>query len=223
MQFTTSAKNRYIMYNLLMDVTDKIIKIEQWLGSGSINIFGCPFAGKDTQARKIAQMLGGELIAGGDILRSHHEPAKIEKILDSGGLIPSDEYFNMVLPYLSQPKFDGKPLILSSVGRMQGEETTILKATESSNHPIKAVIFLALQEPEVWKRFNTAQTTLHDRGGRDDDNQEVIKTRLVNFAQQTMPVIEFYRQKNLLVEIDGSKTRDEVTADIIEGICNIID
>lgn len=202
-------------------MNEKIQKISKWLDSGSINIFGCPFAGKDTQARKLATLLGGDLIAGGDILRSHEDQAMIEQIMDSGGLIPSEFYFNLVLPYLSQPKFKNKPLVLSSVGRLQGEETTILKATQDSDHPTKAVILLQLNEQEVWKRFDIAKTTLHDRGGRDDDDREVIKTRLANFKQKTMPVIEFYRKKNLLIEVDGSKTRDEVTNEIISKLATV--
>lgn len=199
-------------------MNEKVHKISKWLDSGSINIFGCPFAGKDTQARKLATLLNGDLIAGGDILRSHEDQAMIEQIMDSGGLIPSEFYFNLVLPYLSQPKFKNKPLVLSSVGRLQGEEPTILKATKDSGHITKAAIVLKLSEAEVWKRFETAKNTLHDRGGRDDDDRNVIATRLTNFKKKTRPVIEFYRRKGLLIEVDGSKSRDDVTTEIIDKL-----
>lgn len=191
--------------------------ISAWLGTGSINIFGRPFAGKDTQGHLLADAFGGVLVAGGDILRSHHDPEKIKRILAEGGLIPSDFYFNLVLPYLSQPAFKDKPLILSSVGRSQGEELTIMKATSSSGHPMKAVVLLALSEAEVWRRFEAVKV-VGDRDGRTDDHREVLKNRLKKFQDKTMPVIEYYRGMGLLVEVDGTLSREEVTTEILASL-----
>ena len=96
---------------------DDVRTISKWLGAGSIDIFGCPFSGKDTQGEVLATLFGGALVSGGDILRSHKEPEKISHVLSGGGLVPSDFYLDLVLPYLSQRKYNGKPLILSAVGR----------------------------------------------------------------------------------------------------------
>lgn len=195
----------------------EITEISAWLGTGSINIFGRPFAGKDTQGHLLAEAFGGVLVAGGDILRSHHDPEKIKQILAAGGLIPSDFYFNLVLPYLSQPAFKDRPLILSSVGRSQGEETTIMKATSTSGHPMKAVVVLELSETEVWRRFEAVKV-VHDRNGRTDDHREVLKNRLKKFQDRTVPVIEFYRDLGLLVEVDGTRSREEVTNEILDSL-----
>ncbi len=195
--------------------------IEKWLGDGSINIFGRPFSGKDTQARFLTDIFGGELIGGGDILRSRDEPEKIEKTLAAGGIVPSDFYLDMVLPYLSRPEFKGRPLILSAVGRAQGEELSIMKATERSGHPLKAVVLLQISEEEVWKRFEAAKDE-QDRGDRSDDKREALKTRLQKFQDRTIPVIEFYRDKGLLVEVDGTGTREEVTNAILDGLAKLI-
>ncbi len=192
-------------------------KISSWLGAGSLNVFGRPFAGKDTQGRKLAELFGGELIGGGDILRSHREPDKIKAILAAGGLIPHEFYLEMLLPYLSQAKFADKPLILSSVGRSEGEEATIVHATAASGHPLRAVVLLELSEAEVWRRFEAAKA-LHDRDGRADDDRAVLKNRLAKFRDKTLPVIEYYRRHGLLVEVDGSKSRDGVTAEILEAL-----
>jgi adenylate kinase len=199
---------------------DKIKTISEWLGTGSINIFGRPFSGKDTQGRVLAEALGGALIAGGDILRSHDDPAKIEQLMAEGGIIPSDFYLNMVLPYLSRPEFADKPLVLSAVGRAQGEETTIMQATAGSGHPTKAVILLQISEEAVWKRFE-ASLLEGDRGNRADDHREVLKTRLQKFQDRTVPVIEFYRTKGLLIEIDGERSREQVTEDILESLAGL--
>lgn len=198
-------------------MNSEMTKISAWLGTGSINIFGRPFAGKDTQGRLLAEAFGGVLVAGGDILRSHHDPEKIKQILAAGGLIPSDFYFNLVLPYLSQPAFKDRPLILSSVGRSQGEEPTIMKATSTSGHPMKAVVVLELSEAEVWQRFEAVKV-VHDRNGRTDDHREVLKNRLKKFQDRTMPVIEFYRDRGLLVEVDGTRSREEVTNEILDSL-----
>lgn len=191
--------------------------IAEWLGFGSVNIFGRPFAGKDTQGKILADMLGGRLVGGGDILRSHKDPKKIEEVMSSGGIIPSDFYFEMVLPYLSQPELQNMPLILSAVGRSKGEETTIMKATSDSGHPIKAVVLLQMPEIEVLKRFD-ASSKENDRGDRTDDKKEVLMNRLAKFQERTVPVIEFYRKNGLLVEVDGTLPREQVTEQILEKL-----
>jgi adenylate kinase len=196
---------------------EKINIVSKWLGSGSINIFGKPFAGKDTQGIILANLFGGVLEAGGDILRSYHDQDKIQKIMATGDLIPSDLYLDIIVPYLSKPELVGRPLFLSAVGRSHGEGPIILQATESSGHPMNAVILLHLTEEEVWNRFEQSQNQ-HDRGNRADDNKEVLKNRLKKFQQRTMPVIEFYREKGLLIEIDGTLSEDKVTAKIIEEL-----
>jgi adenylate kinase len=201
-------------------MTKQIQKITTWLQAGSINLFGLPFAGKDTQGRTLANLLGGALLGGGDILRSHHDPEKIKDVMSAGGLIPSDFYFSLVLPFLSQPKFKDKPLILDAVGRSQGEEPTILKATASSGHPLKAVVLLKLTEEEVWLRFDQAMLG-NDRGQRTDDHREVLKNRLQKFRLKTLPVIEFYRKQGLLIEVDGSKSRAEVTNEILDKLAEL--
>ena len=196
------------------DMEEHVQTIREWLGSGSINLFGRPFCGKDTQGERLAEALQAPLIGGGDILRSHHDPAQIEKVMAEGGLIPSDFYFELVLPYLSQEQFRGKPLVLDAVGRSSGEEPTIVRAAEQSGHPIKAVIALHITEVEVWKRFDSAMKN-DDRGPRPDDDRDVLKNRLAKYQEKTLPVIEFYREKGLLIEVDGTGHRDDVTEALI--------
>jgi adenylate kinase len=200
-------------------MTDQIKVILRWLGSGSVNLFGCPFSGKDTQGRIIADIFNGVLIAGGDILRSHRDPKEIEQILARGGIIPSKFYLNLLLPYLSRPEFEGRPLILSAVGRSHGEEPTIMEAANSSGHPIKAVVLLHLSEEEVWRRFEKA-VSQRDRGNRTDDRREILKTRLKKYQEKTLPVIEFYRDKGLLIEVDGAPSRKEVTSEILQSLAS---
>jgi adenylate kinase len=201
-------------------MNEKINTIQNWLGTGSINIFGRPFAGKDTQGEILAEYFGGELMAGGEMLRSYHDQARIKELMSTGDLFPTDFYLSIVLPYLSRDEIKNKPLILSSIGRMKGEESTIIQATNESGHPMKAVVVLVLSEEEVMNRFE-ATRSLGDRGIREDDNHDALENRLVKYREQTMPVIEVYREKGLLIEVDGTLPRDQVTEEIIDSLFNL--
>ncbi len=196
---------------------DELKIISDWLGSGSINVFGRPFSGKDTQGKKLAALLGGIIVGGGEILRSRHEPLDIERDLSAGKFAPSDYYISTVLPYLSRQELAGKPLLLSSVGRAHGEEQPTIDAATAAGHPIKAVVYLEFPEDEVWQRFHAAAAR-GDRGSRNDDTEEALRTRLERFNRQTVPVIEFYKAKGLLITVDGTPAPDSVTAEIIKRL-----
>jgi len=196
---------------------DKINTIRSWLGTGSINIFGLPFAGKDTQGELLADMIGGVVLSSGDMLRHNKNNQRLQRLLAAGEIIPSDLFEEIVIPYFSNPDFMGKPLILSEVGRMKGEHLAVIKATNKSNHPQKAVILLKLPDDEVYKRFEAAKQ-LQDRGSRGDDRREVLQARLDNYKEKVTPVIEYYREQELLIEIDGTLSREDVTESILQSL-----
>ncbi len=199
-------------------MNDKIQSVGSWLGKGSLNLFGRPFSGKDTQADILAALLNGKVIGGGEILRSQTDvPKDISQTYDSGDLAPSNFYLKEVTPYLSRPEYNSCPLILSSLGRMHGEEASILKAADDSHHPIKGVIYLKIDEDLVWERFRSAKQ-IKDRGQRADDTDEALKLRLEKFRTETLPVIEYYRNLGILHEIDGSLSVQAVTQEIIETL-----
>ena len=197
--------------------TSKIDQIKQWLGSGAINIFGRPFSGKDTQGETLAELLGGTMISSGDVLRHDHGNSEVQRIMAEGGIIPSDLFEEIVVPYLSRDEFANKPLILSEVGRVDGEQHMILRATDASNHHQKAVVLLKLSDEEVFRRFDAAQKD-HDRGDRDDDRREVLQNRLDKYESMVKPVIEFYREAGQLIEVDGALPKETVTAEIVEKL-----
>lgn len=191
--------------------------ISSWLETGSLNLFGLPFAGKDTQGKLLANAFDGVLISGGDILRHDHGNQRIQEIMAAGGIIPSELFEEIVIPYLSRPELSGHPLILSEVGRVHGEAEVTLNATQQTGHETKAVIFLNMDETEVWSRFEASQQT-HDRGERADDNRAVLQNRLDRFREKVLPVIDFYREKGLLIEVDGSRKPHEVSGQILREL-----
>lgn len=208
-----------VRYNYKMEQQTQLEIISRWLGTGSINIFGRPFAGKDSQGRKLADLFDGILLGGGDILRSSTIPEHVRKLMHDGQLIPSSDYIDIVLPYLSQESLKNHPLILSSVGRWHGEETGVIRALEEANHPLKAVVYLSLNEDDVHARWHEIETH-QDREARHDDLVGILDTRLSEFEQKTIPVIDYYRSVGLLIEVDGSDTRENVKAAIIDGLAS---
>ena len=196
---------------------EKITAIKQWLGTGSINIFGLPMSGKDTQGIKLAEALDAKFLSSGIIIRAMEKQSK-DKFSEKGDLIPTNVFYEWVLPYFERPDLFKYPLILSSVGRWFGEEDQVMSIAAGAGHEIKAVIILNISEVDVEKRFNEAKI-LDDRGGRADDKDlEIFHNRLKEFREKTLPVIQHYRSLGLLVEVNGDQTRDAVFNEIVEKL-----
>lgn len=208
-----------ILYTTGMENT--ITHIKSWLGSGSINIFGRPFVGKNTQADRLVELFDGVLVASGDIFRAQKDNTELQQIMASGQNIPSEMFFDIMLPFFEKADFADQPLILSEVGRKNGEQELVLKATAEAGHPTKAVILLDMPEDVVWQRYEAAQAQ-GDRGHRpDDSNRDIIATRIERFRIDVLPVIDFYKQNNLLLVVDGTLPREEVTQNIIEALHSV--
>jgi adenylate kinase len=196
---------------------DKINSIKQWLGTGSINIFGLPMSGKDTQGIKIAEALGAKFLSSGMIIRAMEAETK-QNLTGSGNLIPTNTFYDWVLPYFERRDLFNYPLILSSIGRWQGEEIQVMSVASGSGHEIKAVIVLNISEADVENRFKAAQT-LQDRGERQDDKDlQVFHNRLQEFRTKTIPVIQHYSSLGLLIEVKGDQSREAVFNDIINKL-----
>lgn len=191
--------------------------IRAWLGTGAINIFGLPFSGKDTHGHRLAELFNASIMGGGDILRNSVIPPHVRELIDAGKLAPIEDFINIVTPYLSSEEFAGRPLILSSVGRWHGEEPGVVGATEAAGHPIKAAVYLSLSEAVSHERFLKSLSE-GDREGRVDDTEEILATRFAEFRTKTLPVIDYYRERGLLIEVDGMPPKDEVTEAILRGL-----
>jgi adenylate kinase len=195
--------------------------IASWLQTGSINIFGLPFAGKDTQAQRLAEIFDAPIIGGGDILRSQPTtPQHVLEIIGTGRLAPIKEFLLIMTSYIRRPEFAGRPLILSSVGRRHGEEEGIMQVLESTNHPLKTAVLIGIDEYTVRKRWQTSEN-LTARGLRDDDAAEALDIRFQEFQDKTTPVIDYYRSLGLLLEIDGKLPPNRVTAEILAGLVGL--
>ncbi|MEI6054328.1 MAG: nucleoside monophosphate kinase [Candidatus Saccharibacteria bacterium] len=203
-----------------MHSDERIKQITNWLGNGSINIFGRPFSGKDCQSKILADLLSGNMLGAGEIFRGDDMPERIKECMKNGQLVDSDDFTNLILNRLDQPKFVGKPLILNSIGRWHGEEESVLAAAQNSGHSTKAVIYLKMSDNDIYKRLQKLNE-IGDRTGRIDDSKDIMKTRIDEFQQKTEPVIDYYKKNGLLTEIDGKNPIEQVTNDILDVLHKI--
>jgi len=196
---------------------EKLSNIKSWLGTGSINIFGLPMSGKDTQGVKLAEALGAKFLSSGIIIRAMEEETSHHYTAD-GSLLPTNLFYEWVLPYFERRDLFEYPLILSSIGRWYGEEDQVMSVAAGAGHEIKAVIILNVSENDVIKRYHEAKV-LDDRGDRRDDKDlTIFHNRLAEFRIKTMPVIQHYKSLGLLIEVNGDQPREAVFNEIVDKL-----
>ena len=183
-------------------------------------IMGPPGAGKGTQAGLIAEHYIIPAISTGDIFRAMKTAEtpladQLRAIMDSGGYV-SDELTNaIVATRLTEPDcengflLDGYPRTVAQVGALDSE-------LASTGRQLDAVISLLADVDEVVARLlKRAQIE-----GRSDDNEDTIRVRLQVYAEQTAPLLEIYRARGILVEVDGLGPIDEVSERVFEALDN---
>ncbi|MBF1037101.1 MAG: nucleoside monophosphate kinase [Candidatus Nanosynbacter sp.] len=203
------------------NLIDKLAKIKTWLGTGSLNVFGLPMSGKDTVGERLAKDLGAKFLSSGIIIRAF-EAEQNQNMTGSGQLIPTNTFYDIILPYFSREEMKDDSLILSSVGRWSGEEDKIMEAAKNGGHEIKAVVLLDLTEADVKNRFEAVKR-LNDRGERADDaNLEIFETRIREFNEKTVPVLNHYDELKLLIRVPADGSRNEVYSSVVDKLVEFI-
>ena len=181
-------------------------------------------ADKDTVGIRLAETIGARFLSSGLILRAaEKQDQDLLKEMSAGMLADTNKFRAIVLPYLARPDLKDFPLVLSSVGRWEGEEYDVITAANDAGHPIKGAILLNVSEAEVKKRWEDARI-IQDRGQREDDRErKVLDTRIEEFISKTMPVIETYRKRGLLIPVTAHGTKDEVFANTMNAILQHIE
>ena len=202
---------------------EKIAKIKDWLGTGSIDIFGLPMSGKDTVGIKLAEMLGARFLSSGMIIRAMEKETD-KHYTDGGSLAPTDIFYEWVLPYFGREDLANTALILSSVGRWEGEEDKVMEAARDAGHPIKAAVLLNVSEADIEERWNTVRETglresqMPVSKRVDDQEHDVFKKRIDEFNKKTMPVLRHYQDLGMLVPVRADMTREEVLDATIDAL-----
>jgi adenylate kinase len=181
-------------------------------------IMGPPGAGKGTQALRIAEHYGIPAISTGDIFRAmkHSDTPlarQVRTIMESGGYV-SDEITNdIVKDRLAQGDcvtgflLDGYPRTLQQV-------QTLDDYLAETDRPLHAVISLLADVEEVVARLLKRA----EIDGRPDDNEETIRVRLQVYAEQTEPLLDLYRSRGMLIEVDGLGPIDEVSERVFAAL-----
>jgi adenylate kinase len=181
-------------------------------------IMGPPGAGKGTQAKYIAEHFGIPAISTGDIFRANVSagtPLGVEakRYMDAGEYVPDKVTNLMVRNRIDEPDadpgflLDGYPRTLAQVEELDG----MIKFT---GHALDAVVVLTVDQDEIVQRLlQRAEVE-----GRADDTEEVIRRRQQVYAEQTEPLIEVYRKRGILIELDGMGEVSDVTQRIFDAL-----
>ena len=181
-------------------------------------LMGPPGAGKGTQATFVAQHFGIPAISTGDIFRANvgeGTPLGLEaqKYMDAGEYVPDEVTNKMVRNRIDEP--DAQPgFLLDGYPRTTAQVEELDGMIAHTGHELDAAVVLTV-EPEILVQ-RLLQRALTD--GRADDTEDVIRRRQEVYAEQTEPLIELYRSRGVLIEVDGMGEVDEVTARIFAAL-----
>ncbi len=204
----------------------------------NIVLLGPPGSGKGTQAEKLSQQLKLQHIASGDLFRENlnneTELGQLAKsYMNQGVLVPDDVTGAMVKERLSRPDtrqgfiLDGFPRTLPQaealtkmIADMQRQLTGVLHITVSDEEIVNRLsgrmICRECQAP-FHKTFNPFKTCPHNKCSgehlyqRDDDNPKTVRTRLETYHHETAPLVDYYKEAGLLIEVEGEGEVSKIT------------
>jgi len=208
-------------------------------------LLGPPGAGKGTQAAIISEKCDIPHISSGNIFRENLQNdtvlgQKAKSYMEKGELVPDDITIGMVEDRLEKEDCKNGAL-LDGFPRTPNQARALDSFLESNGAAIKCVPFINVDEKELIERLSgrwTCKAEGHvfhtkykppkepgkcdidgsDLYQRKDDKRETVEQRIKVYFKQTSPLIAYYREKGLLVEIDGSKTIEEVSDALINVV-----
>ena len=182
----------------------------------NIIIFGPPGAGKGTQAEKMKNHFEIPHLSTGNIFRENIKNEtplgkKVKSILDSGNLVPDETVVDLVKDELSKSKYDDG-VILDGFPRTVAQAEALDAFFEENGKKIDTFLTLSVPEEELVNRI------LSRGEGRSDDTPEKVKNRLSVYHKETAPVLNYYKEKGAVKEIDGVGSIEEIFNRIKESL-----
>ncbi len=180
-------------------------------------IFGPPGAGKGTQAgimeakHGLKQLSTGEMLRG-EIASESDLGLKVKDILARGELVSDDIMIDMISRRIEQPDCE-KGFILDGFPRTVAQADALDTMLSDKGKKIDHVLLLVVDEDALIERIRM-RIAQSGENAREDDNEETLKKRLGVYNDQTKPILPYYRDKNLIREIDGMQAIEEISAQI---------
>jgi adenylate kinase len=213
-------------------------------GLGRAVIFlGPPGAGKGTQARQIAESYGVPHLSTGDMFREHVSRGtplglRAKPLMERGELVPDDLVLSMVEERISRADC-GDGFILDGFPRTLPQAEKLDEILRRRFKAAPLVVHFVVDQNQLMRRLTGRRTcaiggeiyNIYDHppkvqgrcdrdGGelvqRPDDREEVIAERLAAYDRQTRPLVDFYRGRGVLQDIDGMATPAAVTKNVLE-------
>jgi adenylate kinase len=181
-------------------------------------LMGAPGAGKGTQAKKLQEILGIPQVATGDLFRENLKNNSdlgqlARRYMDKGELVPDEVTVAMVRERLSRTDCE-KGAVLDGFPRTTAQADALGALLGEFDAQINIVPVIHVeQEILIARLLKRAEIE-----GRADDNEETIRTRMDVYHNQTAPLLDYYRQRDLLVEINGEQDIEQVHMDLLNVI-----
>ena len=210
-----------------------------------IILLGPPGAGKGTQAQAISEHLRLPHISSGDIFRENlKKETELGKLaagfMNKGELVPDDVTIAMIRERLSRPDCQNGAL-LDGFPRTPAQAEALSKMLEDLGGQVNCVPYISVPEQVLIERL-TGRWTCRQAGHifhekynppqqpgrcdidgselyqREDDKAETVSRRIRVYLEQTKPLIDYYQQRGLLVEVDGILPIEQVTANLLAAL-----
>lgn len=184
----------------------------------NIALFGPPGAGKGTQSSFLIEKYDLFYISTGDLLRKElAEETKLgleAKSIIAAGKLVSDEIIVQILEKTIKENAQANGFLFDGFPRTNIQAYILEGLMIKLNTSLNCLISIEVPEDESVSRLLNRGLT----SGRLDDNEDIIRNRLKEYEEKTLPVLNFYKEKGNYISIDGNKSIDEVTAQIEEII-----
>jgi adenylate kinase len=208
-------------------------------------LLGPPGAGKGTQAQIVAQELKLAHVSSGDLFRENLKAQTelgqlAKKYMDQGELVPDDVTIAMVKDRLEREDA-AQGALLDGFPRTPPQAEALKNMLAEMNARVDIVPYISVPAEVLVERLGgrwtcraaghvyhekynpPEQSGVCDIDGselyqRDDDKAETVQNRIRVYMEQTSPLIEYYRQAGLLVEIDGTQAIEQVSEDLLAAV-----
>ncbi len=183
-----------------------------------ISIYGLPACGKTTQAEKLSKAFGLYQFGMGDRLRAEIQSGselgkRIQGKVDKGILISDEDMIQVVGNCDQQANETG--IIFDGFPRMINQAKMLDKILTKSGLTVNKFFYLKISQEEAIKRINERSAIT---GRVDDKDLDAVKNRIGIFNEQSTILIDYYRQQEKLIEIDGEQSIEEVYNEICKNL-----